>query len=97
MSKGKIEKEDKAGFDLVKDLMFKKWDDFKGINSLNIYLEQGRTISGFLWDTFYATGIKIGDGVGMSGDVLWYKLGHDEHITTAFKAIWNQYIKARGV
>lgn len=97
MTKGLIEKEDKQGFDLVKNAMFEQWDKYKGVFSMQNYVDQGRSVNAFLWDTFYATKLKIGDGVGMSGHVLWYKLGHDEHIITAFKAMWNHYIKARGI
>lgn len=95
MKKGLIEKTDKEGFKLVKNAMFDKWDNFKKTNSCNTYLEQGYSISAFIWDTFYKTKLKIGDGIGTSGDILWYGIGNDEHIETAFKAIWNQYLKER--
>jgi hypothetical protein len=97
MTKGLIEKQDKVGFELVKTRMFKVWDNFKGKNSLNTYTDKGLSIEHFLWDAFYATKTKIGDGVGMDGDVLWYKLGHDEHITTALKSIWGYYVKDKPV
>jgi len=95
MTKGLIEKQDKEGFTLVKNRMFKVWDSYKGLNSINTYRDQSLSVNRFLWDTFYATKTKIGDGIGTSGDVLWYKLGHDDHITTALKAIWDYYTKER--
>ncbi len=93
MLKGLIETKDKAGYDLVKNRLFKQWDSYRGKNSLQTYLEAGRTVSAFLWDSFWATKTKIGDGVGMSGEVLWYALGHDDHIETALKNIWAIYSK----
>lgn len=95
MSKGKIEKEDIQGFKMVKERLFKTWDNFKGINSLQIYLDNNRTISGFLWESFHATKTKLGDGAGMPGEVNWYAMGHDDHIETALKSIWQQYTKER--
>lgn len=91
----KIEKKSKE-YKLVKAAMFKVWDNFRGTNSLNTYQDQGLSLTRFLWDTFHATKLRIGDGVGMDGDVLWYKDCHDEHITTAFKSIWQEYAKERG-
>jgi len=39
----------------------------------------------FCFDIFYASGVKIGDGVGTSGDIIGdYS---DSHIFTALKAI----------
>lgn len=94
MAKGLIEKQDKTGFEMVKKHMFSKWDNFRGENSLNAYTDAGYSITRFLWDTFHTTKLKIGDGVGTQGDVLWYKNNlNDEHITTAFKSIWVLYLK----
>ena len=95
MAKGLIEKQDKAGFEMVKVRMFKIWDNYKGTNSLNTYVDAGYSLNRFLWDAFHATKTKIGGGIGMDGEVLWYKLGHDDHITTALKAMWDCYVKER--
>lgn len=39
MAKGLIETKDKAGYDLVKNRLFKQWDSYRGKNSLQTYLE----------------------------------------------------------
>jgi len=93
MAKGLIETKDKEGFNLVKNRLFKQWDSYRGISSLQTYIEAGLSVSAFLWDSFRATKTRIGDGVGMDGDVLWYALGHDDHIETALKSIWSHYVK----
>jgi hypothetical protein len=41
------------------------------------------------WDTLYASRIKIGDGIGMSGLPL-YKYMNNTHIDTALKAIMKE-------
>ena len=37
------------------------------------------------WDIFYATGLKIGDSVGMPGNIAWYDYLNDDHIDTALR------------
>lgn len=37
----------------------------------------------FAWDIFYFSGVKLGDGVGMPGDIDLYAYLDDDHITTA--------------
>ena len=39
----------------------------------------------FCFDVFYASGIKIGDGVGTRGDIIGDY--NDDHIFTALKAV----------
>lgn len=95
MAKGLIEKQDKAGFALVRGRMYEKWDSFRGENSLNAYSDSGYSVTRFLFDTLHATRTKIGDGVGMSGEVLWYGFADDSHIETALKAMWAQYVKSK--
>lgn len=91
-TKGIIEKTDTAGFNLVSEKLFGVWDGFKGENSLSSYTGAGYTETRFLWDSFYKTGLKIGDGVGMDGDILWYAKHFDDHITTALRSIWQDYL-----
>ena len=39
------------------------------------------------WDCFWATGLKLGDGVGVHGELPLYEYMHDSHIDTALKQI----------
>lgn len=39
----------------------------------------------FRWDLLHASGVKIGDGIGIQGDINLYSYMHDEHIDTALK------------
>lgn len=39
----------------------------------------------YRWDLLYVSGIKIGDGVGMQGDVNLYAYMTDAHIDTALR------------
>lgn len=41
----------------------------------------------YRWDLLRATGIKIGDGAGMRGDINLYSYLNDDHIDTALRAI----------
>lgn len=41
----------------------------------------------YRWDLLYASGLKIGDGVGMPGDVNLYAYMDDSHIDTALRSI----------
>ena len=45
----------------------------------------------FRWDLFSFSGIRLGDGKGMSGDIDLYAYMNDLHIDTALKA----YVDAR--
>lgn len=38
------------------------------------------------WDCFYATGIRLGDGIGCDGLPV-YAYCHDEHVDTALRQI----------
>jgi len=42
------------------------------------------------WDLLYASKIKLGDGVGMHGDVNVYGYANDDHIDTALRAIMTE-------
>lgn len=95
MSIGVIEKEDKEGFDLVQQKMFVVWDSYKGVLSAKAYLDIGLSMVRFLWDGFHQTKVKIGDGVGADGDVLWYRNWNDTHIQTALSKMWSNYLKER--
>lgn len=57
------------------------------------YRKLERTPMRFRWDVLWKSGLKIGDGVGMSGDVNLYAYANDDHIDTALRAI----MKARGL
>lgn len=39
----------------------------------------------FCWDLFWASGVKIGDGIGTHGDIIGDY--NDEHIYTALRSI----------
>ena len=45
------------------------------------------------WDLFYASRVRIGDGVGIDGDVNLYAYMNDSHIDTVLKA----YVLERGL
>ena len=47
----------------------------------------------FRWDIFNAAGIKLGDGVGINGDINLYSYMNDSHIDTALRA----YVESRGL
>ncbi len=56
-------------------------------DSIQIYSTSGCTLKRFYWDLFHATGLKIGDGAGMPGDIELYSYLDDTHIDTALKSI----------
>lgn len=41
----------------------------------------------YRWDVFYATRLKIGDGVGTHGDLNLYAYLNDDHIDAALRRI----------
>lgn len=41
----------------------------------------------YRWDVLYASQIKIGDGVGIQGDLNLYSYLNDTHIDTALRSI----------
>lgn len=51
------------------------------------YQGQGLSPKRLRWDILYASRIKIGDGIGMEGDVNVYGYANDEHIDTALRSI----------
>lgn len=53
------------------------------------YKEHGLSYKRFCWDLFYASKFRIGDGVGMTGDVNIAGC-NDSHIETAIKASLNK-------
>jgi len=40
----------------------------------------------YRWDLLYASGLKIGDGVGVPGDLELYGYLNDEHIDSALRS-----------
>ena len=51
------------------------------------YDEAGLSETRFLFDALYQSKIKIGDGVGLHGDVNLYAYCDDTHIKTALRKI----------
>jgi hypothetical protein len=51
------------------------------------YQRAGHSHKRFRWDLLHATGLRIGDGIGMQGDVNIYAYANDDHIDTALRAI----------
>ena len=51
------------------------------------YEQAGLSETRFLFDSLYASRIKIGDGIGLSGDVLLYAYCDNSHIKTALRHI----------
>jgi len=47
----------------------------------------GITAMRWRWDCLYRCGLKIGDGIGMPGDLNLYAYMDDTHIDTALKRI----------
>jgi hypothetical protein len=47
----------------------------------------GMSMKRFRWDLFLATKIRIGDGIGMKGDIDLYQYLDDSHIDTALRKI----------
>jgi len=45
--------------------------------------EKGLSDVRYAWDVFHMTGLKIGDGKGVKGDIDLYEYLNDNHITTA--------------
>jgi len=41
----------------------------------------------YRWDLFWASGVKIGDGVGLSGDIIESRDFNDDHLDTALRNI----------
>jgi hypothetical protein len=41
----------------------------------------------YRWDILRATGLKIGDSIGMPGDIPLYDYLNDDHIDTALRSI----------
>jgi hypothetical protein len=50
------------------------------------YREQGLSPVRYMFDLFYKSKVRIGDGVGMSGDIVEPGL-NDEHLETALRTI----------
>jgi len=54
------------------------------------YKDQGLTPMRLRWDILYASRIKLGDGVGMQGDVNVYAYANDDHIDTALRSVMKE-------
>ena len=52
-----------------------------------IYKEQGLSGERLRWDLLWGSKIKIGDGVGIKGDLNLYEYMNDNHIDTALRKI----------
>ena len=88
--KGKIEKEYQNEYIHLATGLYSVWDKYKGVYSDVFYNQSGLSITRFLFDSFYATKIRIGDGIGLSGDITIPNC-LDSHLETALASIWNQY------
>lgn len=53
----------------------------------NEYKRAGLSAKRYRWDCFYRSKVKIGDGVGMKGDINLYAYMNDDHIDTALRSI----------
>lgn len=51
------------------------------------YRARGRSHKRYRWDVLRGTKLKIGDGVGMKGDLDLYAYMDDDHIDSALRAI----------
>lgn len=93
---GLIHKKYPKEYNFMRAAMFSVWDKSKGVHCESEYNKAGLSQRRFLFDSFWAAKVRIGDGVGMSGDVvLPGSAGEDEKLFTAFKSIWRDYINAR--
>jgi hypothetical protein len=61
--------------------VIKKYPDHK-----QGYIDAGLSMERWRWDMFHHCGLKVGDGVGVSGLPLYSYL-HDSHIDTALRKI----------
>jgi len=55
--------------------------------SLDNYTSLGLTAKRFRWDMLEQSGIKIGDGINIDGDVNIYAYANKTHIDTALRKI----------
>ncbi len=80
----KIRQEDKEKlFKMLDDALLPRIEEVKKHRLLKL----GKDIEKrFRWDCFWASKIRIGDGVGIHGDINLYSYMNDEHIDTALKA-----------
>ena len=92
--KGKIEAKYPEEFEVIKSKAFEVWDNYKGVYSDVPYYEAGQTIGSFLMGSFFKTRIRIGDGIGLSGEVTIPDC-HDSHLKTAMVSMWRHYRNAR--
>lgn len=51
------------------------------------YLAAGWSDKRYRWDLLWKSGLKIGDGAGMPGDLDLYAYANDDHIDTALRKI----------
>lgn len=61
-------------------------------NSYDQYMRQGLSEMRYRWDLFWSTGIKIGDGKGVRGDINLHAYLNDDHIDTALRKIVKELI-----
>lgn len=59
-------------------------------DAMQVYIDAGKTAMRFRWDVLYASGLKIGDGIGIKGDVNVYGYANDDHIDTALRTIMKE-------
>lgn len=79
----KITKEDKEKlFKMMDGALLNKIDEVKKHRALKLGIDIEKR---FRWDCFWASKIKIGDGIGIDGDINLYAYMNDDHIDTALK------------
>jgi len=88
----KITKEDK-------DYLYKRLDETienigldKILDHKNLMLGKDHNMR-FRWDLFHLAEIRIGDGIGVHGELDLYSYMNDNHIDTVLK----RYVKDRGL
>lgn len=54
------------------------------------YRSANLTPKRFRWDCLWASGLKIGDGIGIQGDINVYAYANDDHIDTALRRIMRE-------
>lgn len=80
----KIKKED---YDILKSFIEKVFEDHDLHNLIEDYKENRLYPKRLRWDALYESKIKIGDGVGIEGDINVYAYANDDHIDTALRKV----------
>lgn len=60
------------------------------------YVDNNLSSMRMRWDVLYASKVKIGDDVGIQGDINLYAYMNDTHIDTALRTIFKELGSAHG-